>query len=214
MRKKGEIAYYGESGLLNFNVDKNGLLPDNMTLRGALNGEEVEIYRSESGFYMPVEGAKSPSMISLRSEGCVTPSKVSKSSDERCLSYLLENISLSSNKLYGSGWYDTEGDGNRSWRWMSDRSEIAVYSRTGGVLHLESQPYSGLENPELEILLDGDKVKTSEFDGAERRELTFDIDKGVSNLELKSTNSCRVPSEDKRCLGFRFYQVKIEADSR
>jgi hypothetical protein len=219
MRREGIVASRVGPGLLKMKIEKTHLMQEG-SVNVEVDGEKVEKHEIDSGFYFPVRKKTGWSKISLNTDDCVVPSKVTDSDDDRCLSYRLKDISGPVTKVYGEGWYPVERGEGRSWRWMSDSSKTSVFLSAPGRIDLAARPYQRVENSQLEISLNGDRVKSLEFNGTERRETSIEAEKGFSTLEFRSSEGCRVPSKakdessDDRCLSFMLSELSVQEGSQ
>jgi len=160
--------------------------------------------------------------MELESNKCVVPAQELKdSSDDRCLSFRLENLSFFSFEL-GSGWHNEERVGGDRFRWMNDKAEI-IFSGDGETMSfsINAEPYPGLSESELEILVNGESVRGIKLNDSDRiaKNITVKSEEGINVLELQSTSGCEVPmekernSEDNRCLSFKVESLGIEGNN-
>lgn len=195
---------------------------ENSTLEIFAGGEKITEVKGEELDKNEVYLETDPGVTTLRlesSKGCEVPAlQEEDSTDYRCLSFRFNSLEIDS-RGYGYGWHSREGDSEFSYRWMKKQSSM-VFASGGGTreLKLEAKPYRHLEDPELEISLNGEKVGTMEFSGQgrSRKRMEIDTEKGINTLRLESLSGCEIPSEherlsnDRRCLSFQFNRFEID----
>lgn len=226
MRNEAEVLIRGEgdNNALNLDLDPyRGI--ENNTLEVYINGRNKRNISLDQRkeVMIPVEGSRSLNRIRLESrDGCVTPSKISDSSETRCISVYLRNLSITPidrQARYQRGWHSEEVSSSGSYRWMKNRSYI-IYNSTGrGLLSFTAERYEGLGNSTLSVFADGRKI--AEFNGSEieNREVPVITKPGITTLRFESSEGCAVPtvvesdSDDYRCLSYKISGLKVEKTS-
>jgi len=151
-------------------------------------------------------------IIELKSrEGCEIPANYENSSDFRCLSFSVYEVSLipldelEKGIYFGYGWYPLEKNG----RWMSEKSEIfLINEKNYGRIYLN---FTSLHRPR-KLFVDFDN-KTYEFEipAFSEKVISLPVYPFDENYyQLRVYPSCEIPGkEDMRCLSLFLREVKF-----
>lgn len=208
-----------EDRLLGFNAQKYWRLESSLDIFRD-QARIAEFNSSSFSTRLFFEGNERKKVLRLESsEGCRVPSRVeNSSSDDRCLSYRIGDL-VFDRLIYENGWYSEEGSDRFSYRWMKDQGNISFASSSNqSILTVEAKPYVSIEDPVLEVNVNGEYVGEIRFGkkGRFRKKITIPSGKDINQLSFKSSRGCRVPAEeepfsrDLRCLSFQFNEVSIE----
>jgi hypothetical protein len=185
----------------------------NITFLILLNNKNIGEFRSSSVFEI-VELNKGLNKLSIISNGCYIPAIEEKnSSDLRCLSLAIKNISLIDlNSLrkpevyFGSDWYEEEKHG----RWASKRATLYIYSNEEKTIFLNvTVPYYKTED--VRIILNNQSIGDFKVQSLF---VPLTLKKGLNKLELYS-DKCEIPaylennSNDFRCLSFFVRNISL-----
>jgi 4-amino-4-deoxy-L-arabinose transferase-like glycosyltransferase len=155
-------------------------------------------------------------IIRLKSkEGCEIPAYLGNSSDYRCLSFSLWNISFINFEellrknltiLYGFGFYEQEKEG----RWMSDNGIIYLINNSQ-----LSKVFITLEsfkrNRTLYVLVQN-RSYVFEIPANERKTISFAVfPENETEIKLFTSPTCEVAGEkDKRCLSIFIRELRVK----
>ena len=186
----------------------------NITFVLLLNKKRIGEFQGYRVFE-PIELNKGLNRLTIISNDCYIPAFEEKnSSDLRCLSLAVKNISLidmaklrKPGVYFGSGWYDEEKYGGR---WAYKKSTLYIYSdEEKTVFFSASIPYYRAED--IKLILNnqslGDFKVQSLF-------VPLTLKKGLNKLELYS-DKCEIPahlennSKDFRCLSFFVRNISL-----
>jgi 4-amino-4-deoxy-L-arabinose transferase-like glycosyltransferase len=179
-----------------------------------LGSYKIDVYKN---LLTPTVLLEKPlNIIKLKSkEGCEIPAYLENSSDYRCLSFSLWNISFINFEelarknltiLYGFGFYEQEKEG----RWMSDNGVIYLInnSKLSKVfITLESFKrnrtlYVLLQNRSYFFEIPANKINTISFAAFPENE---------TEIKLISFPTCEIASEkDKRCLSIFIRELQVK----
>jgi hypothetical protein len=168
---------------------------------------------------LPLEGGENIVEF-IPKEKCDVPAIIEKSDDKRCLSFGLFDINLISpyelmdgNKmLFGPNWYEQEPDG----RWMSNNASIFLFSEKEMETSLALELAGYYKERKIDLYLNKVLV-LSQIVPTYRTEIIISnlkLLEGENLIEFKSREMCVVPhliegGEDKRCLNFKLFNLKI-----
>jgi 4-amino-4-deoxy-L-arabinose transferase-like glycosyltransferase len=186
----------------------------NITFVLLLNNKTIGEFQGYR-FFEPVAINKGLNKLTIISNGCYIPAFEEKnSSDLRCLSLAVKNISLidmaklrKPEVYFGSGWYDEE---KYSGRWASKKATLYIYSDEEKTVFFNiSVPYYKAED--IKLILNnqslGDFKVQSLF-------VPLTLKKGLNKLELYP-DKCEIPaylennSKDFRCLSFFVRNISL-----
>jgi hypothetical protein len=112
--------------------------------------------------------------------------------------------------VFGDGWYDEEGSGGRTWRWMG-RHSVAALPAVSGSARLTLQLYVPLDAlsapPNITIRLNGvivDRFRATSSDIV--REI--DVKAAPPNTLAIDTDRVATPASDPRELGVRLNAIE------
>jgi hypothetical protein len=191
-----------------------------------LNGKLVNSYFVDSSFKNiitpAVEVDKDINILEFHSQdGCDIPAKIENSTDFRCLSFTIENITvLSLEKLleenntviFGENWYQKEKDGV----WSMGNSTIFLLSPRPIEVILNISLLSYNKPRVVNLYVNNNKVdsylvnKNQEFF---LTNLTL-LQKGENTIFFETKEKCEIPKEveginDTRCLSFKISDINF-----
>lgn len=169
---------------------------------------------------VPLEEKKGLNRFEIKtSEGCRVPAEVEDSSDTRCLSVYLRDLEVSdidNETRFQRGWYNEEGSGDASYRWMREESYMIYEGSKNHILSFSGRPHNRLTNGSVRLFLNNREIKEIKSNSFENRGILLESQKGINTVKFESSKGCVVPdeiedaSDDERCLSFRFDDINIQ----
>ncbi len=189
-----------------FDVSQNEILELNVAVNGN-NQRTYEVRGSEELYFPSVSEGRNE--IKLESRDCQVPALHGNSSDTRCLSFGIENMSLRSpEEIDGpvllQGWHDS-GTLSEEGGWMREEAGLAFYSDgSDQFVRLNMTEAGYLEDSDIEVSLNGERAET--FEPSDSLIYASVPDSGWNELQLEA-DRCVVPAEkedsdDERCLSY------------
>jgi hypothetical protein len=190
----------------------------NKTLFLYLNNNLLNSYHAASSILEQVKLKKGENELRFIANDCEIPAYTENSSDYRCLSIVIKNISLLSKDqidsiIFGSNWYSEEKYKNQTFRYFSQNATILIPFSGTFKINLTIQPYNSPKTLEIYV---NDKLLGSYKMGMHYNLLTPTIllEKPLNIIRLKSKEGCEIPayienSSDYRCLSFSLWNISF-----
>jgi hypothetical protein len=222
--EKYSLRYFSQNASIF--VLSNGTFKINISLQAYNPPKTIEVYVNNNflgsfeinQFFTTamtpfIEFDKDINIIKLNSrEGCEVPALKENSTDFRCLSFGIINITLLSfedfissvSVLYGHGWYYQEREG----RWMSTNSTIYLIN-----LKQPSNLFMSLEslNRNRKLFVEiKNKTYIFEIPANEKKNISISLPSAKEvEIKLNAFPACEQPNEnDKRCLSLFLRNLK------
>lgn len=226
MEEEAEILVRDREGksAITMDLDPYSSIKNN-TLEISINGASTRniSLNQRKEVMIPVESNHKLERLELdSSNGCIIPSKNSNTSEDRCISVYLRNISttpINQEAMFQKGWHQREKTRSESYRWMKEKSYILYNSSGRDILSFSSNRYEGVGNSSLSIFADGRQIAEFNSSKIENGKAPVITEPGITTLRFESSKGCAVPMEiepdssDYRCLSFRISGLNIEKKS-
>lgn len=220
----GRILLWGSAGQL-LRLAASPLPEIDTELEVSLNGDRVgTVPAGDPDGATEIYGAPLRSgwnVVSLNSTGgCGVPADLYGSTDTRCLSFDVRNISRTgaplrphgNRTIFGKRWHPPEDGG----RWMQENGTVFVHQdRSTAVLNLTADVYAPMTPAPIETRYNGRTIRTRVVN--DTMELTTIVEghAGWNRIALDSRDGCLVPAEveesnDPRCLSIRVTDVTTD----
>ncbi len=170
--------------------------------------------------YFPSKIDRGRKEIYLESPNCLEPVLYENSSEKRCLTVSVRNLSHINSEeiekpLLVSGWHELGkfSEENES-AWMREEAALAVKSEGGPrMLELDLESTSHLKDTKLEVAVNGRKKNVVSPSRGRSVYVPIEAEEGWNQIKLE-TERCVVParnsdSEDDRCLSFELNNVTL-----
>jgi hypothetical protein len=190
----------------------------NKTLLLYLKNNLLNSYHAASSILEQVKLKKGENELRFIANDCEIPAYIENSSDYRCLSIVLKNISLLSKDQidsisFGSNWYSEEKYKNQTFRYFSQNATIIVPFSGNFKINLTIQSYHSSKT--LEIYVNEKLLGSFRIDGYKNLLTpTILLEKPINTIRLKSKEGCEIPaytenSSDYRCLSFSLWNISF-----